>query len=268
MAGAEGPAGLHPDAQLHQPRLAEVVAGSLRSRIVEGELPDGSRLPKQDELLREFRVSRPSLREALRILEAEGLLSVQRGNVGGAIVRAPSEKSSAYMFSLVMQSRHVVLEDLADAIRNVEPVAAALCAGRADRQQAVMPRLREIHKTAEAAVGDAMQFAAASREFHEEFVKACGNMTLILMLGTLELMWTHQGRQWARRAEERGAYLELEAREDLLAAHRAILLAIERGDADQAAQLARTHVTESQRYALSEGSKRPVQAAPPRSGGH
>ena len=61
--------------QLRQPRLAEVVAGVLRERIVNGELGDGDLLPKQDELIEEYRISRPTLREALRILEGEGLLS-------------------------------------------------------------------------------------------------------------------------------------------------------------------------------------------------
>ena len=83
-------------AQLRQPRLADMVASVLRERIVNGELADGDLLPKQDELLEEFRISRPSLREALRILESEGLLTVRRGNVGGSVVEAPNAESSAY----------------------------------------------------------------------------------------------------------------------------------------------------------------------------
>src|SRR4029079_12199745 len=58
--------------QLRQPRLAELVAAALRSRILSGRLPDGSMLPKQEELIEEFKVSKPSMREALRILETEG----------------------------------------------------------------------------------------------------------------------------------------------------------------------------------------------------
>jgi DNA-binding FadR family transcriptional regulator len=255
------------EAQLHQPRLAEVVAGILRARIVDGQLPDGSRLPKQDELLREFRVSRPSLREALRILEAEGLLIVQRGNVGGAIVRAPSARSSAYMFGLVLQSRHVVMEDLAEAIRNVEPVAASLCARRKDRKRAVVPQLRAAHEESMAAVADGVDFTDKARRFHEEFVGGCGNSTLIVMLGTLELMWSHQEREWAERAQGSGYYPSREAREEVLDVHSSILDAIERGDADHAAKLAHGHLREAQRYTLTEGRNKVVQAAPMQ-GGH
>lgn len=262
MTGAGSAASGDPEAQLHQPRLAEVVAGILRARIVDGTLADGSRLPKQDELLREFRVSRPSLREALRILEAEGLIVVQRGSVGGAIVRAPSPQASAYMIGLVLQSRHVVLEDLAEAIRNVEPVAAALCARRKDRKRVVVPLLREAHRVGEAAVEDGVDFTRSARLFHEEFVRGCGNTTLIVMLGTLELMWSHQERQWAERAQDSGRYPSREAREEVLDVHRSILDAIERGDADYAAKLTQSHLRESQRFTLTEGRNQPVQAAP------
>lgn len=262
MTGADVTGPTDSEAQLHQPRLAEMVAGILRSRIVEGALADGSRLPKQDELLREFRVSRPSLREALRILEAEGLLTVQRGNVGGAIVRAPSAQSSAYMFGLVLQSQHVVLEDLAEAIRNVEPIAATLCARRKDRKTEVVPRLRAVHDEVEASAEDGVDFTRGARRFHEELVRGCGNTTLIVMLGTLELMWTHQERQWAERAQDSGRYPSRAHREAVLDVHSSILDAIERGDADYAARLAQGHLRESQRYTLTEAADKVVQAAP------
>jgi GntR family transcriptional regulator, transcriptional repressor for pyruvate dehydrogenase complex len=250
------------DGQLQQPRLAQVVAGMLRERIVDGTLKDGERLPKQDDLLREFRVSRPSLREALRILESEGLLVVQRGNVGGAIVCAPSAQASAHTVGLVLQSQQVDLADLADAIRNVEPVAAALCAGRADRSTTVVPELRAALAAAQDAVDDSVGFTAVARQFHEEMVRGCGNSTLIVVLGTLELTWSYQEQQWARRAEAGGRYPRIEAREEVLAIHRSILQAIEAGDEDHAARLSRSHLMQSQRYALSEGAGAVVQAVP------
>lgn len=250
--------------QLHHPRVAEIVAGNLRERIVLGELPDGSRLPKQDDLLREFRVSRQSLREALRILEAEGLISIQRGNVGGAIVQAPRAQSSAYMFGLVLRSRHVALGDLAEAIQAVEPVAASLCARRPDRLEAVAPVLRRLQDAARAAIADGVEFTRLSRRFHEEMVQLCGNQTLILMLGTLELMWSHQEKAWAERAEEEGHYPAGAARQEVSTAHAAILRAIERGDEHRAARLARDHLRASQRHSLDAGEDSIVQAVPAR----
>lgn len=264
LTGAEPiePAGIAP--QLQQPRLAEVVAGILRARIVEGALTDGARLPKQDDLLRELGVSRPTLREAMRILEAEGLLTVQRGNVGGAIVRVPRAQSSAYMFGLVLQSRQVKLQDLAAALRSVEPVAATLCALREDRQETVIPRVRACLRQAEAVIGDGVRFTSLSRRFHEEIVRGCGNETLIVMLGTLELMWSQQERRWAQHAQDEGSYPRAEARADVMKSHKAILRAIERGDGDHAAKVARSHLLASQRYPLAEDGTMIVQAVPPR----
>ena len=127
--------------QLRQPRLADAVAAVLRERIIEGSLGDGDLLPKQDELLEEFRISRPSLREALRILESEGLIRVRRGNVGGSVVEVPTAETSAYMFGLVLQSRRGTITDLAAAIKHIEPITASLCALRSDRGKAVVPGL-------------------------------------------------------------------------------------------------------------------------------
>lgn len=259
MARADPEVAVH---QLHQPRVADVVAGILRARIVEGRLADGSRLPKQDELLREFRVSRPSLREALRILEAEGLITVQRGSVGGAIVRAPSTQSSAYMLGLVLQSGKVVLEDLAEAIQNVEPVVAAMCARRPDRHETVVPRLRTAHALMAAAVPDGVDFVRRARRFHEECVLGCGNTTMIAVIHTLELMWFHQEQVVARPGQDDEVVPTLPERETLLDVHASVLDAIERGDPDQAASLEAGHMRAAQRFALDERRTTVVQAGP------
>src|SRR6202165_2853661 len=97
--------------QLRQPRLAELVAESLRLRITSGVLQEGDLLPKLEELIEEFQVSKPSLREALRILETEGLITVRRGNVGGAIVHAPGRQDAGYTIGAVLDSRAGPLGD-------------------------------------------------------------------------------------------------------------------------------------------------------------
>lgn len=243
-----------------------MVASVLRERIVNGELGDGDLLPKQDELLEEFRISRPSLREALRILESEGLLTVRRGNVGGSVVEAPNAESSAYMFGLVLQSRRGSVSDLADAIRHIEPITASLCAERADREKTVAPPLRVNIEECEAALGDGPRFTVLSRRFHEELVAGCGNETLILMVGALESLWSEQERQWAQRAQSKGHYPIEKYQREVIAAHKALLAAIVAGQAEKAARIARKHLQESQHYALEEGSSRVVRATSLRNG--
>jgi len=88
--------GIGPEARrrLSAPRIAEIVADELRRQIIDGELADGDLLPRQELLVEQFNVSLVSLREALRILETEGLVSVRRGNRGGAVVHAPAKTST------------------------------------------------------------------------------------------------------------------------------------------------------------------------------
>ena len=73
--------------RVHVPKMAEVIVERLRRQIVRGELTEGEALPSEHELQARFGVSRPTLREAFRILESESLITVRRGAHGGALVR-------------------------------------------------------------------------------------------------------------------------------------------------------------------------------------
>jgi GntR family transcriptional regulator, transcriptional repressor for pyruvate dehydrogenase complex len=246
--------------QLRQPRLAEVVASVLRERIIDGTLGDGDLLPKQDELLEEFRISRPSLREALRILESEGLIRVRRGNVGGSVVEVPTAATSAYMFGLVLQSRRGSVSDLAAAIQHIEPITASLCALRTDRKAAVLPDLNaNLAQTADA-IGDGPLFTKLSREFHELLVASCDNETLILTVGALESLWSEQERRWANVVASEGRYPNERYQRDVQSAHKALVKAIDAGQAERAASLARRHLEHSQRYSLDGSPQEIVKA--------
>jgi GntR family transcriptional repressor for pyruvate dehydrogenase complex len=246
--------------QLRQPRLAELVARTLRERITSGALRDGDMLPKQEDLLEEFRVSKPSLREALRILETEGLVTVRRGNIGGAVVHAPSHHDAGYIIGLVLESRGVTVRDVAAALRQLEPACAAMCAERADRQQAVVPKLRELQARVHDAVDDQMEFTAASRVFHEALVAGCGNATIHLVVGALESIWTASERDWAWRALDSGAFPANETRMAGVRAHDRIIELIEKGDSAAAARASRKHLNEAQIHA-GGGADQKVQAA-------
>src|ERR1700693_2025651 len=125
--------GLEVRRRLSARRTAEIIADELRRQIIEGELSDGDLLPRQEVLVEQCNVTLVSLREPLRILETEGLLSVRRGNRGGAVVHAPAKASAAYMLGLLLQSDYVPLVDLGTALQELEPMCAALAARRPDR---------------------------------------------------------------------------------------------------------------------------------------
>lgn len=250
--------------QLRQPRLAEMIADVLRERILSGKLADGQSLPKQDDLLDEFRVSLPSIREALRILETEGLVTVRRGNVGGAVVHVPQAENAAYMFGLVLQSRKVPLTDVADALHHLEPICAGLCALRKDRATKVVPKLKAANKALKTALdkADADAITAADRHFHDELVAGCDNETLKIVAGALETVWTGHAEAWARRAQDMGTFPAVSELEAGLTAHNRLIEAIEKGDAPAASRIAARHLEQSQRYTLGQGNNVTVKATP------
>lgn len=256
-----------PRRRLRQPRVAEIVADELRERIINGELADGSSLPKQDDLLEEFGVSKPSAREAFRILETEGLLTVQRGNVGGAVVHLPNPEAVAYTLSLVLQSRGVTLEDVGLALQQIEPMCAALCAARPDREKDVVPVLRAAHERLGSALSapvgerDEQAVTDASRSFHEAIVETCGNDTMIVVAGALETVWSAHERSWSVRAAQAGNFPEPRLGAKALKEHAEILAAIEKGDSDRASRAARRHLATAQLYPLSESPDSAVHAA-------
>src|SRR5690348_4154905 len=86
-------------ARARAPRTAEVVADRLRDAILRGEM---TVLPRLDDLVRRFGVGPNAVREAMRILETEGLITIRRGNVGGGDVHLPDSGRVAYMLGLVL----------------------------------------------------------------------------------------------------------------------------------------------------------------------
>jgi DNA-binding FadR family transcriptional regulator len=220
-----------------------MVADVIRARIVAGTLPDGSMLPKQDQLISEFQVSRPSFREALRILESEGLISVRRGNVGGAQVHSPTPENAARTLGLVLQARDVALDDLAAALAVIEPACAAHCAQRADRNVTLVPQLRELNVQCRAVEPQDMAGAALIfQEFHHAIINGCGNATLVIVIGALESLWSLHKKAWADYAEGAGAEPEPNLRASVVDAHEEITDAIEAGDAGRAHQLVAAHL--------------------------
>jgi GntR family transcriptional regulator, transcriptional repressor for pyruvate dehydrogenase complex len=220
-----------PRRRVRPPRIAEIVAESLRSRILSGELADGGLLPKQEELMSEFGVSPPAIREAFRILETEGLITVLRGNVGGAIIHLPQAETAAYMMGLVLQSRGTQLTDLLEAMRRLEPACAAQAAMRPDRETTVLPRLRANIDASMAALDDPDAFIGLARAFHTEIVTHCGNATMALVVGTLETLWSAQVDKLARSTAVHGSFSDRSVRLSLAREHERIYRAIEEGDA-------------------------------------
>jgi GntR family transcriptional regulator, transcriptional repressor for pyruvate dehydrogenase complex len=205
-------------------------------------------LPRQEVLVEQFNVSLVSLREALRILETEGLVSVRRGNRGGAVVHAPAKASAAYMLGLLLQSDTVPLADLGTALEELEPMCAALAARRPDRGKSLIPKLKEINDAMAEHIEDGARFTEIGGQFHDEVVRGCGNHTMIAVVGSLETLWTGHLNLWAKETAARGEYPSMSKRRIALTVHTKLTDAIDVGDADRARKLAARHIADTQTY--------------------
>jgi DNA-binding FadR family transcriptional regulator len=247
--------------------MAEQVADVLRERILTG-LAEGAPLPKQDEIVAEFGVSYPSVRESLRILETEGLISIRRGNVGGAVVHPPGAATAGYSLGIALQANAVDVADLARALAVLEPMSAARCAAREDRGDTVVPVLDALLEASEQALDDPVEFTRLSREFHEAITRYDDNATLRLVVRGLSSLWSAQEETWAEASSARGAYPEMEKRQDVLRAHRRITEEITRGHAQAAERVARTHIEATQAVVLPAVGDAIVDAASRRARQH
>jgi GntR family transcriptional regulator, transcriptional repressor for pyruvate dehydrogenase complex len=241
---------------IRAPRMADMVAGHLRARIILGELEDGDELPTEAILLEEFPVSRPSLREAFRILETEGLIRIRRGKRGGCIVQRPTPESAAYHLGLVLQSSRVELADLAVAREALEPVCVRQAAEREDRAE-VAAELDALIDESEQLLGEGSEFTASLLEFHRALTRSAKNRTLEILVGTLEQVWSRQELLWAKRATAEGEYPSIAAQREAIAAHRRITKRIAAGDADGAARAARKHLEANTMASSAEGTLAP-----------
>src|SRR3989442_5029833 len=109
------------DQQIRLPKTGEVVAERLRRQIARGELTIGQRLPPEDELMAQFGIARTTLREALRVLESQGLLEIRRGRTGGPVVTMPRIDSLAEGLAVTLQPQATTAGDLDAARQLIEP---------------------------------------------------------------------------------------------------------------------------------------------------
>jgi GntR family transcriptional repressor for pyruvate dehydrogenase complex len=240
--------------RLNTQSVAEAVASQLRARILDGDLIDGSELPTEAVLLEQIPVSRPSLREAFRILETEGLLNVRRGKRGGTVITHPTSDTAAYHVGLLLHDRKTTLEDLAAARNLLEPLSAEHAARRRDHVS-VGRQLATLITTAEEHVEDGLAFTQMAADFHQELVRAAGNDTLQLLVGILESIWNMQELTWAQSAVSEGDYPSVGLRREVLKAHLRISQAIEAGEPDEAARLTRGHLKAASPFVASHGGR-------------
>ena len=175
-ARAAAPSAVAPS----RPKAAEKVAAELRRQIVTGRLKPGDKLHAENVLQAEFEISRPTLREALRLLESESLITISRGRHGGARVNSIDLQAAARQVGVYLQIAGTTLNDVWLARTIIEPPAAGLLA--AQRNPAAFAALESnIAAARDAAQSDLIRYADLSAEFSMLIARHCGNQTIHLL---------------------------------------------------------------------------------------
>jgi GntR family transcriptional repressor for pyruvate dehydrogenase complex len=184
-------------------KAAEVLADSLRRQIVHGELAEGQILPPETQLADTMGVGRPALREALRILESESLLVVERGSRGGARVQPPSPAAAARSLGVLLQLAGTTIEDLYETRMIIEPAAARAVAERASADSLIA--LRRLAEEGRALLDRPDEWVKHAIRFHAAVVALSGLETLSYLGGLIENIidrhWSNSYMQHVSRPE-------------------------------------------------------------------
>jgi DNA-binding FadR family transcriptional regulator len=169
-------------------KLSHAVADRLRAQIVSGQRKAGDRLPPESELLTQFKVSRPTIREALRILEVEALIALGRGARAGATVLGPTVERAAEYAAMVLVSSGTTVGELHEARAVLEPPMIQQLTKKRDR--ALLEQLEEHIRMANLAISDEDYQGALhhANDFHATLVRSSVNRALNLMVDMLKVL--------------------------------------------------------------------------------
>lgn len=218
-------------------KTSERVARELVNHIVDNNLVEGTKLPNEKQLVEVFSVGRTTLREALRLLETRGVITVRPGPGGGPVVRRPRVDDLREGLTLIMQFDGGSLNDVLEAREALEPVMARLACERisADELASLRASVQRMRDSSD----DHDVFLAENRLFHAVIADATGSSVLRVFNGTLQSM-----------ADGAVVGVEYTARRRLAvaAAHEKIVDALESGDHVAAESAMRDHVGEAGSY--------------------
>src|SRR5687768_7891841 len=211
-------------------RVAEEVAEQLRSLILGGQYPPGSKLPPERELSKRLRVNRASLREALKKLEHLGLVRIRQGD--GTRVQNFMETGGIELVQHLLPlggGKPELIRDLLEFRRIFGRELARLAAARSSKDKEGLTKLRAVADKADHASG-AGELFDLDFDFYVALASMCGNQVMLLLLNTV--------RDGVRN------YMPLLAnlagpQDTVRKHHRELIAAVERGDGTAAAKVDR-----------------------------
>lgn len=231
-------------------KTSELIARDLAAYIVDQELPEGTSLPPEREMVESFGIGRNTLREALRLLETRGVLTIRSGPGGGPVVRRPRPGDLGEALTLILQFEGATFSEVMDARIILEPVVTAAAATR--MTDASIAALKEVNAALAEAPDDLEAFSRLNRRFHSLIAEHCGNVVLQTFVETL--LTVGDGRTVGISYAPRQVTA-------IAAAHERIIAALESGDPQAAGEAMRAHSEEANNYwqrKFGDATGRPV----------
>ena len=191
-------------------KTSERIARDLALHIVEADLPEGARLPTEKEMCETLGIGRTTLREALRLLETRGVLTIKSGPRGGPSVRRPRAADFGAALTLILQFEEASLADVMEAREALRPMVARLAAERIDDE--TVQQLRESVARMVEHVDDQQFFFEENRRFHSLVAAASGSVVLRVFTESLRsiadgafvgIRYDRKRRRAVARAHER-----------------------------------------------------------------
>ncbi len=220
--------------QISVPKAADVLADLLREKILRGELEEGRDLPTERELCEQSGLSRPTVREALRILESEGLITTRPGRYGGSAVARPGVDTIERSVGIYIRGQRIRTESVAEVRSMIEPASARIAAAnRTEDDLAEMERW-QLALEAAAQADDFQGFVAANLSWHIAVVRASHNELLVAFISAV-----------SKPLFDATAGEGLDTKENSAAAiraHRRVMDAIRDGDGESAERRMARHV--------------------------
>jgi DNA-binding FadR family transcriptional regulator len=226
-------------------KMPDQVAAQIRRMIVRGEIGEGDWLPTEAELIERFGVSRPTLREAFRLLEGDSLVTIRRGPPGGARVTLPGPDAVADLFGMILMLSGTTIGDVWDARLTIEPPAVRRLAESATKD--VLKELDAELERVGSAIDEPREFTKAGVRFHVKLVELSGNHTLTAVIGMLsEIIDRELAKSLAELGPDSEEVRRLNRR--ALRGYESIADLIRAGDGEAAERAWRAHMKSARRW--------------------
>jgi DNA-binding FadR family transcriptional regulator len=215
-------------------RAFDEISGEIKRLIFKGILKPGDRLPSEIELASQFGVGRQTIREALRLLELAGFISMQKGGAGGPLVVDTILNTISNSFLDAFQMGRITIDELTTARLAIEKmVLESLFAHSPD--EADIQALRENVSQARKKVDVGIQAYEENTQFHKLLARASGNHLFLILMESIMTVVAHF-------RSILGVKLELSVRS--IAAHEQTIDALVKGNRKKALLVLEAHLME------------------------